>query len=486
MSFTQNLIKHSLIYSLSGILFKASNFILLPIYTRVLTPNEIGTIALLGTFFGLFRTITYMGSQTGIFREYLHEAKTEGEKLIVISTGHWGLLFLVGILSLPPIYFAIPISEALGIEKRYSILIALLFLNNFYRITKYARDIYFRINEFSKKSLFWNNFEHLLDLIISIILVVFLKLGVFGVIYAQVVSLFFAAIIFTPWFYKTLRYGFNILIFKNIFSYGLNFVFLNATSWVMNLSDRWIIGQYWDLSIVGLYSVGYRFSNIIQVLNNGFKNQWGTSLYKMGDKESVSELSVASFMRYLAVAGLIWGFLTLFIKEILIIMTTNYYHDAYKFTPIIVFGYLFLGFGNIWSAGLHLQNKAKWFWVFSSFGALTNIILNLIFIPRYGLFAAALTTLLSLSIQPIGYYFISKNSYDIKLPFNKILSMFLIYILVYFSSIFLGNSIENLFLLISIKLLVYFAFIKIHFLIKIIDNQDKDKLKSIVLSLFKS
>ena len=69
-----------------------------------------------------------------------------------------------------------------------------------------------------KKSLFWNNCEHLLDLIISIILVVFLKLGVFGVIYAQVVSLFFAAIIFTPWFYRTLRYGFNILIFKNIFS----------------------------------------------------------------------------------------------------------------------------------------------------------------------------------------------------------------------------------------------------------------------------
>ena len=160
MSFTQNLIKHSFIYSLSGILFKASNFILLPIYTRVLSPNEIGTIALLGTFFGLFRTVSYLGSQTGIFREYLHNAKTEKDKLIIISTGHWSLLFIVGFLSLPPIYFAIPISELLGIDKKYAILIALLFLNNFYRITKYARDISFRINELSKKSLFWDNCEH--------------------------------------------------------------------------------------------------------------------------------------------------------------------------------------------------------------------------------------------------------------------------------------------------------------------------------------
>ena len=164
-----------------------------------------------------------------------------------------------------------------------------------------------------------------------------------------------------PWFYKTLRHGFKTKIFKNIFSYGLNFVFLNITSWVMNLSDRWIIGEYLDLATVGLYSIGYRFSNFIQVINNGFKNQWGVSLYKMGDKKSASELLSLSFIRYLGIAGVIWTFLTLFLKEILMIMTTNYYHDAYKFTPIIVFGYLFLGFGNIWSAGLHLENKAKWF-----------------------------------------------------------------------------------------------------------------------------
>ena len=73
MSFTQNLTKHSFIYSISGLLFKASNLILLPVYTRVLSADEIGTIALLATFFGLFKTITYLGSQTGISREYLHE-----------------------------------------------------------------------------------------------------------------------------------------------------------------------------------------------------------------------------------------------------------------------------------------------------------------------------------------------------------------------------------------------------------------------------
>ena len=71
----------------------------------MLTADEIGTIALLATFFGLFKTVAYLGSQTGISREYLHEAKSDEEKLVVISTGNWGLLVIVGIFSLPPYLF---------------------------------------------------------------------------------------------------------------------------------------------------------------------------------------------------------------------------------------------------------------------------------------------------------------------------------------------------------------------------------------------
>ena len=303
-------------------------------------------------------------------------------------------------------------------------------------------------------------------------------MGVFGIIYAQVASLFFVVIIFTPWFYKTLRYGFSLIMFKNIFSYGLNFVFLNINSWVMNLSDRWIIGEYWDLSMVGLYSIAYRFSNFIQVLNNGFKDQWGTSLYKMGDEKSVSELLFSSTMRYLVVTGILWTFLTLFLKEIILLLTPNYYHSAYQFAPIIIFGYIFLGIGNIWSAGLHLQNKGRWFWILSSFGAATNIILNFILVPRYGIFAAAITTFISFSIQPIGYIIITKKYYDINLPYYKIAALFMGYLMVYFSAIILANSAQNVYISILIKLIIFILFCYFNLYFKIIDQTDIDKIKS--------
>ena len=481
MSFTKNLIKHSSIYSLSGILFKGANFFLLPIYTRVLTPEELGTIAILATFFGLYKTVTFLGSQTGIMREYLHETNSKDDKLIVLSTAHWSLIFILGFFSLPPIYFALPITKIIGIEEKYAILIALLFLNNFYKLIKYARDTYFRIKEFSKKALFWNNIEHFTDLILSIILVIFLKMNVFGVIYAQVAAPFIVIIIFSPWFFKTLRYGFKKEVFFKIFSYGSNFMFLNITSWVMNLSDRWILNEYWDMSVVGLYSIGYRFSNFIQILNDGFKNQWGTSLYKMGSKRNVSDLLVSTFIRYLTISGLIWVFITLFIKEILFILTPVLYHNTYKFIPVILFGYIFVGLGNIWSAGLHLQNKGKWFWILSSIGAFVNIILNLIFIPKYGMIAAAFTTAIAFSVQPIGYFMITKKAYDLIVPVNKISILFISFLLIYLFSIYI--LVDNIFISVIIKLIIFVMFIFILNIFSIISSSDKNQIKIMFLDI---
>ena len=136
----------------------------------------------------------------------------------------------------------------------------------------------------------------------------------------------------------------------------------------------------------------------------------GHPCIKWETKSPFQNFYFSSTMRYLVVTGILWTFLTLFLKEIILLLTPNYYHSAYQFAPIIIFGYIFLGIGNIWSAGLHLQNKGRWFWILSSFGAATNIILNFILVPRYGIFAAAITTFISFSIQPIGYIIITKNT----------------------------------------------------------------------------
>ena len=480
-SFSKNLFKHSFIYSLSSIIFKATNFLLLPIYTRVLTAEEFGTLALLGTFFGLFRTISFLGAQTGVLRTCLNQKEGEKRRL-VISTAQWSLILIVGIISLPPIYFALPITRAIGIEEKYAILVAFLFFNNFLRIIKYVRDIHFRINEYSKRTLFYNNIENLLDISFSILLVLFLKTGVFGFTYAQVASLFLISILFIPWFLKNLVNGFSVFYFKDIFSYGINFVLVNITSWILNLSDRWILNLYWGTAVVGIYSIGYRFSSILQILNDGLKTQWGKSLYEMGSDDNIAKYLNLTLTRYLIISSTILAFITLYIKEILFILTPIKFHEAHLIVPIVSLAYMVMGIGTIFSAVLHLQRKAKSFWVISSFAAVLNIILNFIFIPKYGMFAASITTAIAFSTQPICYFWISKKYYNINLPFSKMLLLIISLAILYIFSILLSNEVFILSLL--IKTILFSVFLLFIFISKIISDSDRISLINILKRTF--
>ncbi|MFC1806941.1 lipopolysaccharide biosynthesis protein [Candidatus Omnitrophota bacterium] len=483
MSFTKNLIKHSAIYSASGVLSKLIGFILLPVYTRVLTVEDFGVLALLGTFFGLFKTTSFFGMQTGVFRAYLHEAKSEEEKNKILSSFHWGLLFILGLISIPPVFFALPIVRFLGIDDKYAILVAFLFFNNFYRLIAYARNTNFRLHQLSTKYLVWNNIDFFSNIIIAIVLVVGLRLRAFGIIYAQVATTVMISTIFLPWFIRNLFNGFDARIFKRIFTYGAHFVLVNVSMWVLNLSDRFILNIFWGAGLVGYYSIGYRFGYIFNTFAAGLKNQWGYSLYKMGDPESVALYLSRTIMRYFALMALLWTVLTLFVREALMLMTPALYHHVYVIVPPIAFGYILLGVTTLLSAGIHLQRKGKWFWILSTIGALINIILNLIFIPRYGMIAASVTTLVAFTVKPIGFYIITRQKYNIVLPWPKLGQLFCM-LLMPLAACY-AIIINSIILSLLAKCSVFVMFLVILYKSDIVMREDKDRLRAYLVSKLK-
>jgi len=278
----------------------------------------------------------------------------------------------------------------------------------------------------STKMLIWSNVEFVISLILSIIMVVFMKMGIFGITYAQVSSLVFVSIIFLPWFIETLKSGFRYTVFRDVFTYGIHFVMAGIAGWVMNLSDRLLLNLFWGTGAVGLYSVGYRFGNIFQVLGEGFQKQWGYSLYQMGSPENVCKYLNRIVLQYILVMSTLWMGLTLFIREILILLTPAEFHQAHAVVPLVAIGYIFFGLSGIYSAGVHLQRKGKFFWIFGSLGAIVNIGLNFLFIPRYGMNAAALTTMVAFLVQPVGYYWITKKKYLISMPWKEIIQLLIL------------------------------------------------------------
>jgi O-antigen/teichoic acid export membrane protein len=140
----------------------------------------------------------------------------------------------------------------------------------------------------------------------------------------------------------------------------------------------------------------------------------------------------------------------------------------------VAIGYILFGVASIFSAGVHLQRKGKWFWIFSSLGAAVNVGLNFLFIPRYGMMAAAFTTMLAFTVQPIGYYWITKKKYPITLPWQEIIR--LLFLCGIFSCISYYIVIDNLLFAFIVKAFLMIMFLTILYFINIILPDDKKKV----------
>lgn len=450
----------------------------------MLTVQELGTIALLTTFFDLYKKLSNLGLRTGTMRAYLHGDFDEGEKKVVLSSSFLGMLFTGFLLSFPPMLAVKPVASMLGLDNKYDLCIIILFAINFLSLVNLSRQIYFRINQQSKRFLVWNNVLHVSNLVLSIVFVVGLRLGVLGFVYAQLISMSFIVLMFLPGYVSVVKYGFRLRYFWESLSYGLHFVFAGISSWLLNLSDRWVLSLIRGIQLVGYYSIGYRFGQVFKIIAEGVRNQWGYSLYRMGPKENVAELLIKTFNRYFLFMSILWMGLTLLVRETIALLLPAEYHHVYIVVPVVALGYICYGVADIFSAGLHLERKPKWFWIINILAGISNIGLNILFIPKYGMIAAAYTTLIAFLVQPVCYYIITKKSYRLIFPWVRFTKLVGLMSLVYL--VFLFVKIDNLLIAFIFKIFSIIGSFILLCLLRIPYDSDmrllRDKVRGLVFS----
>jgi len=187
----------------------------------------------------------------------------------------------------------------------------------------------------------------------------------------------------------------------------------------------------------------------------------------------------------------VWGFvaLSLFSREIVVIFgRQKEFWEAYTVVPIILLGYVFSGMRLNASLGMMLTKNTKYVGITTLLSAAVNIGLNFIFIPMYGIMAAAVNTLLSY----ILFYFLTlyKSNQYYKIPFEHLK----LFVLVVVGSLLAGviyflpplgliiGSLIKIAIIISFPFILYFFNFYEKAELDILLN--KDKLFSFVKGIF--
>jgi O-antigen/teichoic acid export membrane protein len=258
--------------------------------------------------------------------------------------------------------------------------------------------------------------------IIGILLVVVLNLGVFGATLASLISS--SVVLFFAYFYYTRKKYVAVFSWywaKKMLRFGFPLIFTGILVWVNNVSDRFFLLHYSSLDQIGLYSIGNTFSQPILLINMALTMSSTVlvmSLYSEEkdnpDKPKTKAFLTKIWYTYLAIAGSIAAFISIFSFEIVKLVTTPEYLGGILAIPFLLFSHILYQSMQLTGNGMTLEEKSKpYFWIMLA-AAGTNVLLNFYFIPQYGFVGAAITTVISNIVYFLFAYFWSQRVFYIK------------------------------------------------------------------------
>jgi O-antigen/teichoic acid export membrane protein len=411
------LVRNSIFYSLGNFTSVALNFILLPLYTRSLSPSEFGIVNSMQVFSSILMIFFTLGLERSIYRLFF-DFNTDEEKkdflgtvtvsILVISLVLCGFLFIFNHV-VERIYKSIPFFPYFSIA----------IITAFFMTFELVPTISLQVKQKAKQYLIVSLLLLVFRIVPVIWLVVILKEGAVGMLKGSLIGNFLSLLMLVPITLSQINIKFNFSILNTTFKYCLPLIPMVMSSWVVNMSDRIFIEQYFSISDVGIYSLGYKIGQLVQLVSVALLMAYTPYFYKLAnsDKQQESKQKIYKINNISIVIQLFIGLcVAVFSKDIILLFFDQKYAETYKIIPVVVFGYFFIQLISMQNLSFYQEKKTKEIMVINIVGAVINIFLNFLFISRFGYMGAAVSTFATQLILFIIIYHFSKNYYFV--PYN--------------------------------------------------------------------
>ena len=187
----------------------------------------------------------------------------------------------------------------------------------------------------------------------------------------------------------------DIYLVKEMLIYSIPLIPNALMWWVMNASDRYIIAINLGVAANGLYAVANKIPTILSLLYSIFNQAWQLSAIEEADKKNKAEFYTSVFNIFSILMLIATSIILVCIKPVIQNFLSSEFSDSWKYVPFLLLAVVFTSFSSFLGMNYIAMKKTKGIFKTSLIGAMTNIILNLIMIPKIGLNGAAIATMIS-------------------------------------------------------------------------------------------
>lgn len=399
MSRQKELVKNTIILTIGKICTQFVSFLLLPLYTALLLPEEFGIVDLFNTYIMLLVPVFGMQLDSGLFR-FLIDCRDDTNRQKKIFSSVFVLSVLQSFIYL--LFFFIAYRF---INSEYKIFLAIdvvlnIFVNLLLQFPRgLGKNQIYAIGSFVSAAL---------TVVFNVILIAVLSMGAYGMFWAtviaKVITLLYLIAANRIWRFIDIGQCDRKCI-KDISRYSFPLVPNQLAWWVINASDRTIVTKFLGVAVNGIYSVANKFSTIYTTFYSVFNLSWTESVsLHINDDDAEAFLEDIINTMFKLFACVCMGIIAV-MPIVFPVFINERYNAAYFQIPILMLAVLFQVVVGLYSVIYIALKKSVEIAKTSFYAGIINISVDLVLVQFIGLYAASISTLVAFVAMAIYRYF---------------------------------------------------------------------------------
>ncbi len=383
----------SMIFGLGGVLGSAVGFLLIPVYTRFLSPADYGVLEILTVTAGLLYVVLSLGMQPAFFRFYVSEEDAVQRRrlagtLILFFTGINALCLLL------TLSFSSRISALLLQTDRYGTLVTLALLGTFLRMVMVTPLYVLRAHQQAWRYAMLNLAHLLVNLLCNVWFIVACGWGVKGILAGNLVSTLAFCLVGIAVTRRWFQLAFSPRMLMPVLRFGAPLVLATFGIRGIQQLDRFVVQLCLGSEPLGLLALADRFARIVTILVvTPFLIAWGPLKWEMLREEAKQNLFRLVFRAFAGVALSAAVILGIFARELVGLVAAPAFLAASQMVPALAVAAVLHGVQDIFSTGIQVRKQTGLISLAVLTGLLLKGVLALLCVPRWGITGAAWSTL---------------------------------------------------------------------------------------------
>ena len=383
----KRLLSNTVILAIGTFASKFLVFFMMPLYTRYLLPEEYSTADLISQTANLLIPLACAGITNGVFRFAVD--KDEDPKQI-FSSG-------LSVLLASSILFVL-LSPLIGL---FATLNSYVWLVAFYVIAANAHAVVAQYIRAKGNTLLFSLgglMGTALTIAFNLLFLVGFDMGVEGYVLSVVLGDVVVTFVLFLWARLWRDFDPHTVAFskvRELLKYSVPLIPTTIFWWITSVSDRFLVIAMKGDEVNGLYAAAYKVPTLITLVCGIFIDAWQFSAISESDKKERQDFFGQVFVIFGSVLFMGASAVTLFSKVATRILLAETYFDSWRYIPVLALAMVFYSLVSFMGSVYTVEKRSVNSLLTSAAGAITNIVLNILLIPRWSAMGAAVATLAS-------------------------------------------------------------------------------------------